>query len=327
MNALTKLEPVTIIAMLVVLYFICAILLIFSYLKRRLKNLSMANISERFGLENSSLTGGENLQRKAISNALIGLESYRKKRKVGRVSSMLKLANVNLSSWVFVSGWILTVFLTEVILLFLSVSQVINFLSISIISASPYFILSFRAKRVRQSFTEEFAGAVDMIVRGARSGLSVSGCFKVVADEGPQEVRKHFKKLFNDLDLGLSLSVALERFSDRIGLPEVRFFAMVVSVQSTSGGSLTGALENLSVLLRERKLLKGKVQTLSSEAKTSAWIIGSLPIIVLAVVQVMSPESSAVLFETSRGQLILGAASIWMMIGVFVMSRMIDLGA
>ena len=119
----------------------------------------------------------------------------------------------------------------------------------------------------------------------------------------------------------------MERFSDRIGLPEVRFFAMVVSVQSTSGGSLTGALENLSVLLRERKLLKGKVQTLSSEAKTSAWIIGSLPIIVLAVVQVMSPESSAVLFETSRGQLILGAASIWMMIGVFVMSRMIDLGA
>lgn len=189
----------------------------------------------------------------------------------------------------------------------------------------PIFVLKYLAGKRTKLFLEDFGPSVDVMIRGLRNGLSITQAIKLLADEGSPAISLEFQKLFNDLEFGLSMEEAVERLCDRIDAPEVRFFSIVIGIQSKSGGNLSSALGNLSDLLRKRKELKGKIKSLSSEAKTSAWIIGALPVLVILVVSLTSPDYIAVFFETSLGNLILAGCATWMAIGIFVMSQMIKL--
>ena len=117
---------------------------------------------------------------------------------------------------------------------------------------------------------------------------------------------------------------AFERMHDRMPLPEVNFFAIVVAIQAQTGGNLAEALGNLSGVLRDRYRLQSKVKSLSAEAKASAWIIGALPPLVMLVVYLTSPDYIALLWTDQLGKLMLGAAGVWMLLGVLVMRKMIN---
>ena len=114
------------------------------------------------------------------------------------------------------------------------------------------------------------------------------------------------------------------RMGETMPCPEANFFGIVIQIQSQAGGNLSEALGNLSRVLRERKKMKAKVQALSMEAKASAAIIGALPFIVAALVYLSSPNYIMPLFTTSSGHMILLVSGAWMMIGIFVMRRMIN---
>jgi len=186
----------------------------------------------------------------------------------------------------------------------------------------PRWFISFARARRQKKFTSEFSNAIDIIVRGVKSGLPVNECLKIIANEAPKPVSEEFYMLTEGIRIGLSLEQALDRMYERMPLQEVSFFSIVLLIQQKTGGNLAEALGNLAQVLRSRKLMEGKIKALSAEAKASAMIIGSLPFLVMGAVRVASPEYLDPLFTTQNGNFILLGAGVWMSMGVFVMRKM-----
>jgi tight adherence protein B len=190
--------------------------------------------------------------------------------------------------------------------------------------ALPYFYVNFTRKRRFKKFSNEFPNAVDVIVRGVKAGLPLIDCLKVIANEAQDPVRSEFQEIIEDQTLGLPLDEAVGRLPERIPLSEANFFAIVIAIQSRSGGSLSEALSNLSKVLRDRKKMQAKIRAMSQEAKSSAGIIGSLPIVVTVLVYMTSPDYINLLFDTTIGNVTLAICGLWMAMGVMVMRKMIN---
>jgi tight adherence protein B len=188
----------------------------------------------------------------------------------------------------------------------------------------PRWVIGFLAKRRMKKFTEEFPNATDVIVRGIKSGLPVHDCLKVIGKESPEPLASEFRKLVEATGMGMSIDHALEKMYERMPTSEVRFFAIVLSIQQKTGGNLAEALGNLSTVLRARKLMVEKIKAMSGEAVASAGIIGALPPAVMGMVFVTTPAYMMPLFTDPRGHLLLLGAGVWMGTGVFVMRRMIN---
>ena len=188
----------------------------------------------------------------------------------------------------------------------------------------PRWLLSTLAKGRAKKFTEEFPNAIDIIVRGIKSGLPVHDCMRLIAAESPEPLAKEFKKLMESIAVGTSIDQALEKMYDRMPTSEVRFFSIVLAIQQKTGGNLAEALNNLSIVLRARKLLREKIKALSGEAVASAFIIGSLPPGIGLMVTITSPGYMNPLINDPRGHVILGIGIGMEMLGIFVMRRMIN---
>lgn len=188
----------------------------------------------------------------------------------------------------------------------------------------PFWVLSFLKKRREKAFTREFATAIDIIVRSVKTGLPVNEAMKVVSTEVPEPVAGEFKLLLEGQKVGVPMDQGLKRMFERMPTPEVNFFGIVMTIQQKSGGNLSEALSNLAGVLRDRKRLQGKIRAMSSEAKASAMIIGSLPPGVMALVWFTTPAYIALLFSTPLGNIMLIACGVWMAIGIFVMKRMVS---
>jgi tight adherence protein B len=188
----------------------------------------------------------------------------------------------------------------------------------------PQWWLKFLKKRRQAKFINEFPTAIDIIVRGVKAGLPLGDCMRVVVSETPEPVKGEFREILETQAVGMPLSEAVERMSEHMGLPETNFFTIVMQIQAKSGGSLAEVLTNLSRVLRDRKKMRAKIKAMSSEAKASAGIIGSLPIIVATLVYLTSPQYIEVMWTTNTGLLLLMGCGLWMGCGIFVMRRMIQ---
>ena len=188
----------------------------------------------------------------------------------------------------------------------------------------PRWVLSFLAKGRMKKFSSQFADAVDVIVRGIKSGLPVHDCFKIIGRESPSPLGPEFQKLVEGLGVGLTLSEALNKMYERMPTPELKFFSIVMAIQQKTGGNLAEALTNLSTVLRGRRMMGEKIKALSSEATASAGIIGSLPPAVMILVTLTTPAYMMILFTDPRGQFMLLVAVAMMSLGIFVMKKMIS---
>lgn len=188
----------------------------------------------------------------------------------------------------------------------------------------PRWFVNRLARKRQKKFMDEFANAIDIVVRGVKTGLPLNDCIKIIAAESPDPVGTEFARIVEEQRVGVPLAVGIERLYQRIPLQEVNFLAIVISIQQSAGGNLAEALGNLSAVLRERKKLENKVKAFSAEAKASAAIIGSLPIAVAGLVYFMRPAYISVLFIDKTGNFLLIASAIWMTIGVLMMRKMIN---
>ncbi len=188
----------------------------------------------------------------------------------------------------------------------------------------PKFTLKSMASRRQKLFTKHFAEAVDLIVRGIRSGLPVNECLNIVAREFDPPLGEEFRLLVEGQNLGLTLEDLLGRGLKRLPTSEYRFFSIVTQIQKKTGGNLADTLSNLSGVLRDRKKLRDKVQALSSEAKSSAAIIGSLPFFVSGFLSIINPDYLMLLFITDIGNYMLAGGAFWMFTGIMVMRKMIN---
>ena len=188
----------------------------------------------------------------------------------------------------------------------------------------PRMYLGRRRKKYQKKFLEELPNAVEAIVRGVKTGLPLNDSLRIVAKEVKEPVRSEFARVLDAQSMGQSMEEAISMLYERVPVSEVNFFVVVISVQQQSGGNLSEALGNLARVLRDRKKMQGKIKAMSSEAKASAMIIGSLPFIVATLVSLVTPTYLLPLVSSSLGYLWLGIATIMMSLGVFIMNRMIQ---
>ena len=188
----------------------------------------------------------------------------------------------------------------------------------------PRWVLSFMSKGRMKKFTEEFPNAMDVLVRGIKSGLPVHDGLKIIAKESPAPLGPEFQRLVENVGVGMSLDGALEKMTEHVPSPELRFFAIVIAIQQKTGGNLAEALGNLSAVLRARKMMREKIKALSSEAIASAGIIGSMPPGVGTLVSIVRPSYIGIMFVDTRGQLMLLGGVVWMTLGILFMRKMIN---
>lgn len=186
----------------------------------------------------------------------------------------------------------------------------------------PHLYVAHARNRRLAKFSEEFPNAIDIIVRGVRSGLTLLDGLKTIAAEAEDPVRAEFALVLRDQSLGVPLDDAVQRLADRVPLSETAFFAIVVGIQSRTGGNLSEALSNLSKVVRGRKQIDAKIRAMSAEAKASALIIGAMPPVVMAVLWFVSPEYIGLLFSTLLGNAVLAGSGLWMLVGSLVMRGM-----
>jgi tight adherence protein B len=188
----------------------------------------------------------------------------------------------------------------------------------------PRMYLTRKRKKYQNQFLEELPNAVEAIVRGVKSGLPLNDSMRLVAKEAKEPIKSDFQKVLDQQSLGKSMQEAVQTLLERVPLPEVNFFVVVIAVQSQAGGNLSEALGNLARVLRNRKKMKQKVKAMSSEAKASAGIIGSLPLIVATLVSLTTPSYLLPLIETDVGKICLGVAAVLMFTGGFIMINMVQ---
>ena len=188
----------------------------------------------------------------------------------------------------------------------------------------PRMHVNKRVDKRQRKFVELLPQALDVLIRGVKSGSPISDCIRIAATEIEDPVGGEFRFLSDQLAIGLPMDRALDKFYARMPVKEVNFLRIVLLIQRQSGGNLSEALKNLSDMIRGRKRLKNKIKALSAESKTAATIIGSLPLFVMIIVYLMSPDYIIVLFEDRRGTIALLGGFIWMCIGGFIMRKMMD---
>jgi tight adherence protein B len=188
----------------------------------------------------------------------------------------------------------------------------------------PRWLLSFLRKRRENKFLDAFPDAVDIIVRGVKAGLPLLDCLKMITAEAPEPVKSEFRAIIETQAIGMPLGDACSKLYEHMPVPEANFFGIVVAIQQRSGGNLAEALGNLSRVLRDRKKMKAKIRAMSQEAKASAAIIGALPIAVMLLVYITSPQYIALLWTEPLGRVMLAASAAWMSMGVLVMKKMIN---
>ena len=196
----------------------------------------------------------------------------------------------------------------------------------------PHFVVGQMMSRRVNKFTASFPDALDLLVRGLRSGLPVGETMMVVSQEIPGPVGEEFKLITERIKIGKSMDQALQETAQRLGTAEFQFFCITINIQRETGGNLAETLANLSAVLRQRAQMKLKIRAMSSESKASAYIIGSLPFVVFGLIcwinyEYMEPfftGNPAGLFGLGLMQIIAIGGMGWMSIGVFIMAKMVN---
>lgn len=188
----------------------------------------------------------------------------------------------------------------------------------------PHFAVNFlMAKRIKQ-FTTNFPDAIELLVRGLKSGLPVGETLGMVAKEIPGPVGEEFKMVTEKVRIGKTMEDALQETADRMGTPEFQFFVITLAIQRETGGNLAETLANLADVLRKRAQMKLKIRAMSSESKASAYIVGSLPFFVFGMVWSVNQKYLAGFFFEPRLMIAGMIGIVWMSIGAFIMAKMVN---
>jgi len=271
-------------------------------------------------------------RKKAVTESLKEIE-HRKKKTTERASlrTRLQQAGLDIEAREY---WIGSAILGVVTAIAVSFSLPQSLESMNIIFSAiagivgvfglPSFILNKMIKRRQNKFIANLANAIDVVVRGVKTGLPLNDCLGIIARESPEPIASEFKEVVDQQRLGVTLGEALDRLVVRVPLPEVKFLAIVISIQQSAGGNLSEALGNLSQVLRDRFSIKLKVKALSAEALASAMVLGSLPPMVILLLQLSAPTYLTPLFSTKVGNFLLMFGAFWMACGIAIMRKMIN---
>ena len=188
----------------------------------------------------------------------------------------------------------------------------------------PHFAVGRMIKRRINKFNTNFPDAIELMVRGLRSGLPITETLGIVAGEISGPVGEEFRMVSDKMKIGRTMEAALQDTADRLGTPEFQFFVITLAIQRETGGNLAETLSNLADVLRKRAQMKLKIRAMSSESKASAYIIGALPFTVFGLVYMINPKYMGGFFTDERLIVAGIGGMIWMGIGALIMAKMIN---
>jgi len=288
----------------------------------------MKGVTESRGARKARIVQVEetNHRKQAVADTLKELEERQSKNKKQSLRVKLLRAGLDISTNMFWLASLAAGILTAIGAYF-AMPQMppIAFAAFGFIGAFglPRWVINYMTKRRQNKFVMAFADAIDVIVRGVKSGLPLNECLGIIARESSEPLRSEFQEVVDQQRVGVPLAEAMDRLMLRMPTPEVRFFGIVIGIQQQAGGNLSEALGNLSGVLRARKMMAAKVQALSAEAKASALVLGSLPPGVMMMVYLTTPDYISILWTNKIGQFMVFCAALWMSCGIFVMKKMI----
>lgn len=308
---------------LVLLAIILAVVYLFSS-NRQITRSRVSRLRQRFGVQKA----GKGEMQSAFSevakvttfeNFAQGLPNINeiKKRlaKTGR-----KITLMHYGGMILVAGFVSFIFFT----FFFGVSPILSlFLGAIIGLGLPHLIINAMIKKRIDKFISLFPDALDLIVRGLRSGLPITESMGSVASEIEDPVGGEFRKIMDLVRIGKSIDEALERTVTRIDTAEFKFFMISLSIQRETGGNLAETLAKLSDLLRRRRQMRLKIKAMASEGKASAYIVGALPFVMFTMLLMINYEYTSVLFTDPRAIYTSLGGLVWMSIGAFIMKQMI----
>lgn len=224
--------------------------------------------------------------------------------------------------------WLWSIAFTGVVYLFLLLLSWPTiakfFITFTALFGMPKFYLRWKAKRRQKKFLQEFADALDAMARLLQAGMPMSEAIAMASREFQGPLKEEMLRIYENQKIGVSIGEAAQMSARRVPLPEVHMFATALQIQSETGSSLSEVLHNLSNVIRARFRLRRKVQALSSEAKSSAAIIGCLPLLVMLALYAVRPEYIGQLFIKPTGKIMLYGSAFWMSLGVLMMRQMIN---
>ena len=188
----------------------------------------------------------------------------------------------------------------------------------------PHFVIGKMIARRLKKFNVNFPDAIELMVRGLRSGLPITETLGIVAQEISGPVGIEFRMVADKMKIGRTMEAALQDTADRLGTPEFQFFVITLAIQRETGGNLAETLSNLADVLRKRAQMKLKIRAMSSESKASAWIVGSLPFVVFSLVWFINPKYMGNFFVDQRLMVAGLVGLVWMSIGAFIMAKMVN---
>ena len=188
----------------------------------------------------------------------------------------------------------------------------------------PHFVIGRLIKRRIAKFNTNFPDAIELMVRGLRSGLPITETLGIVASEIQGPVGVEFRMVNDKMKIGRTMEAALQDTADRLGTPEFQFFVITLAIQRETGGNLAETLSNLADVLRKRAQMKLKIRAMSSESKASAYIVGSLPFVVFTLVWMINPTYMGGFFTDQRLMVAGVGGMIWMGIGAAIMAKMVN---
>lgn len=273
-------------------------------------------------------SGGKNqpgMRRKDIEAKLKAAEQIKKRQRGYKLQERLIQAGLKVSPQKF---WVYSAISAGVFALIVYVATGIAYTIVPAVIVGglgiPHYTLRHLVNRRLKKFTSEFANAIDLIVRGVKTGMTVGECLSIVGREMTDPIGIEFRTVTEGIQMGMTLEDCLNRMVARVPSNEARFFTIVLITQQTTGGNLAETLAKLSGILRDRKKMRDKIRALSSEAKASAAIIGCMPFAVMGVLSFTAPDYVAILFTTDPGNWCLFAGALIMTVGILVMRRMIN---
>jgi tight adherence protein B len=188
----------------------------------------------------------------------------------------------------------------------------------------PLFFLKMKRGRRHKQFGAQFPDAIDVIVRSLKAGHPVPIAIQMVGREMPDPIGSEFGMISDEITYGADLETALRNMYFRVGQEDLPLFVTAVAIQGSTGGNLSEILGSLSSVIRLRFKMRRKVKALAAEGKFSAIILSSLPIVMFAVLQFMSPGFYGDVWQVEATKIVLGAAGAWMLTGNLIMFKMVN---
>lgn len=274
----------------------------------------------------SAVTGEQRLRKRdpnensSIGQALANFSSIEK------LASRLEIAGIALTPQQFLARALLATFIIAALLLVLGKPPLLAVLVGLVVGlGGAHKWVGMKIKRRQKVFLKLFPEGIELIVRGLRAGLPVAESFITVSKEIPPPVGNVFATITQQTGLGMPMEKALADTAARLGMTEFNFFVTTIILQRETGGNLGEILSNLAQVLRDRQMMKLKITAISSEARASAYIVGSLPFFVWTVLTITAPDYLSPLYNDFRGNIALGIAAGMLLFGGFIMRRMTQL--